>query len=213
MEGYIAPANRKSAFNCPKCGVYSKQEWYYLRGASQENGFGTIVVDNRFTLSKCVHCEFPTIWHGEKIVYPLTSAAEPPCADLPDDIRRDYVEAQNIVELSPRGAAALLRLVIQKLCKHLGEPGKNINDDIASLVKTGLPNKVQEALDSVRVIGNDSVHPGEFDLRDDRDTALILFRLVNLICRKMISEPNEVEGIYSSLPAVKIDGIKKRDGR
>lgn len=213
MEGYIEPARARSAFNCPNCRVYCQQEWYYLKGSSNENGFGVIFEDNRFTLSRCVHCDFPTIWHGDKMVYPQSTAAEPPCADLPDDMRRDYGEAQNIVDLSPRGASALLRLVIQKLCKHLGESGKNINDDIKSLVKKGLPYKVQEALDSVRVIGNDAVHPGEMDLRDDRETALALFRLVNFICRKMISEPAEVESIYTSLPAEKIDGIKKRDGK
>ena len=88
-------------------------------------------------------------------------------------------ESRTILDLSPRGAAALLRLCIQKLCKQLGQPGKNINDDIAALVKAGLDPKIQKALDIVRVIGNECVHPGTMDLRDDREIAAKLFVLVN----------------------------------
>src|SRR5690606_29908829 len=113
--------------------------------------------------------------------------------------------------LSPRGAAALLRLSIQKLCAYLGQPGHNINSDIKALVALGLPPKVQEALDTVRVIGNNAVHPGKIDLKDDIDIVNMLFKLVNFIAQKMITEPKEIDEIYSSLPAEKIDGIRQRD--
>ncbi|MFN7599434.1 MAG: DUF4145 domain-containing protein [Cereibacter sp.] len=78
---------------------------------------------------------------------------------MTEDIRRDYDEASTILDLSPRGAAALIRLGIQKLCKELGQAGKNINDDIGALVKDGLDVRVLQALDAVRVIGNSAVHP------------------------------------------------------
>jgi hypothetical protein len=48
---------------------------------------------------------------------------------------------------------------------HLGESGKNLNTDIGNLVKEGLSVDIQQALDSLRVIGNESVHPGELDLK------------------------------------------------
>ncbi|OQW39268.1 MAG: hypothetical protein A4S12_02345 [Proteobacteria bacterium SG_bin5] len=125
----------------------------------------------------------------------------------------DYEEAGTLLQLSPRGAAALLRLSIQKLCKELGEKGRNIDDDIAALVKKGLDPRVQQALDVVRVIGNNAVHPGQIDLRDDRATAEKLFGLVNLIAEIMISQPKHVADMYESLPQNARDAIKRRDGK
>lgn len=80
-----------------------------------------------------------------------------PNDDLSDEIKGDYAEARSILIRSPRGAADLLRLALQKLCKSLGESGKDINADIANLVKKGLRQSIQKALDTVRVIGNESV--------------------------------------------------------
>ena len=45
--------------------------------------------------------------------------------------------------------------------------GKDINADIAALVQDGLTERVQKALDTVRVIGNKAVHPGTLDFRDE----------------------------------------------
>ena len=117
---------------------------------------------------------------------------------LPSDIQSDFQEARSIANLSPRGAAALLRLCIQKLCRHLGEKGDNVNEDIAALVKKGLPTQIQQALDIVRVVGNNSVHPGQLEITDDPATAASLFNLVNLITDVMISQPKHVENLYNS---------------
>lgn len=210
---YVPPVRGLNAFSCPKCHVYSKQSWYFMSGAEDSDGYGLRIEDQRFLISSCEHCKFPTIWFGEQIIFPLHSTAEPANLDLPDEIKKDYEEARIISNFSPRGAAALLRLAIQKLCKHLGQPGQSINSDIKALVAAGLPGRVQEALDSVRVIGNEAVHPGSLDLRDDREATHKLFRLVNFIAHKMITEPKEIDEIYGSLPPDKKEGIKKRDAK
>jgi hypothetical protein len=63
----------------------------------------------------------------------------------------------------------------------------------------------------VRVIGNEAVHPGQINLRDDRQTAETLFQLVNLVVQRMISEPKAVQAIYDGLPETARDKIAKRD--
>lgn len=147
----------------------------------------------------------------DRIVYPNTKLMVFPNEDMPPIVRELFDEAREIVENSPKGAAALLRLCIQHICKELGESGKNIDKDISSLVSKGLNPTVQQALDVVRVVGNESVHPGEIDLNDNKDTAVQLFNLVNLICDQMISHPNKVKKLYAGLPKNKLDGIAARD--
>ena len=168
------------------------------------------VVYNVFA-SECFNCHRISVWIHDKLAYPQRGAAPPANPDLPGDIRDEYNEASSILDLSPRGAAALLRLAIQKLCKELGQPGENINADIAALVAEGLGQQIQQALDVVRVIGNNAVHPGRIDLRDDRTTAHSLFTMINLIADRMISEPKRIEEAYEALPEGAREAIARRD--
>ena len=97
--------------------------------------------------------------------------------------------------------------------KHLGEPGKNINDDIKSLVKKGLPVGIQKAFDSLRVYGNEAVHPEEIDLTNDSETVSKLFGFMNLIVYHMIIVPKELDELYAGIPQKKKDGIVVRDSK
>ena len=166
---------------------------------------------NNLHLSRCFNCREFSVWIYDRLVFPSSIECPLPNPDLPDGVRLDYEEAGKILNLSPRGSAALLRLAIQKLCAALGEKGKNIDEDIASLVNKGLKPLVQKALDAVRVIGNEAVHPGKLDLKDDRDTATKLFDLVNIIAEQMISNPKHVEEVYGKIPEEKRKAIDKRD--
>lgn len=179
----------------------------FLRDDYGSRNFG---VDNLW-VARCFNCDELSVWVYDAMIYPAAHEAPLPNADLSADVLRDYREAGSIVGKSPRGAAALLRLAIQKLCAELGGAGKNINDDIAYLVKNGLDKRVQRALDVVRVVGNNAVHPGMIDLRDDRATAEKLFGLVNIIADIMISQPKHIEGMFNDLPEAARSAIQKRD--
>jgi len=215
---YIAPTFNKKSFHCPNCGILAEQTWANsLSGHynyTQPNG--QIVASQysvtNFRTAKCTHCKDFSFWLGDKMIYPLSGTVEMANSDLPDDIKNDYNEAKDIVNISPRGAAALLRLAVQKLCVHLGEKGININDDIKSLVKKGLPQTMQQALDSVRVIGNNAVHPGTIDFNDNIEIAYALFGFVNIICEMLISQPKKVKEYYEKhIPENIRNGIEKRD--
>ncbi len=206
---YELPTCDASGYNCPHCHAYAKQGWGNVLRYIKQANHGKI---DGARIGTCDHCGDFTIWLDNKMIYPLTSNSPFPNADLPDEIKIDFEEARQIQSLSPRGCAALLRLCIQKLCIHLGEKGKNINDDISSLVDKGLSVKIQQALDIVRVVGNNAVHPGKIDLKDDTDISNRLFDLVNLIGEVMITQPKHIDNLYNSiLPESQKEAIKKRD--
>ena len=207
MTPYTHPALNESAFHCPHCRAYANQVWYNAVGTGQQHPLQM----EGWRISRCTHCYGVTLWESTTMIYPDSSLAPLPNADLPADIAADFQEARSIVQRSPRGAAALFRLCIQKLCVHLGESGRNINADIASLVKKGLNPKIQKSLDIVRVIGNESVHPGTIDLRDQPQTAVQLATLINIIADAMITQPKLVDELYGALPEGKKEEIKKRD--
>lgn len=203
-----APAVGKDGFVCPHCGAYAHQTW---GEAMTREGPGRRAV-NGGQFTTCQRCHECAYWYEGKLVYPTRPRQGPaPHTDMPDDPKGDYIEAQTILDLSPRGACALLRLAVQKLMVELGEKGENINADIASLVSKGLPIQVQQALDSLRVIGNNALHPGEMDLKDDRETALALFGVLNFIVEQRIAQPRQLEELYGKLPQDARDQIAKRD--
>lgn len=210
---YVAPTLGKDAFTCPHCGAYARQyQWGYKPIQHAEpihkghNEFPSTVI----RMSMCEHCKALAIWHGDSLVWPDLTSAPSPNPDCPPDVKKDFLEAASVLSRSPRGAAALLRLAIQRLCIHLGGSGENVNDDIAKLVSEGLPRKIQQSLDVVRVTGNSAVHPGQIEM-DDADTAARLFPLVNLIVEYMVSMPKKVDGLYDSLPDSSKGAIERRD--
>jgi hypothetical protein len=184
----------------------------FYSGRKQGSEYVDFDINNLF-VSQCYNCQKLAVWRHAHLLYPPARAGVEPNQDLAEDIQRDFNEARLIVDQSTRGAAALLRLALQKLCMQLGESGKDIDADIASLVGKGLSPVIQQSLDVVRVIGNESVHPGTIDLRDDRATALELFDLINVIAEQMLSHPKRVKELYERLPERKREGIELRNAK
>jgi hypothetical protein len=163
-------------------------------------------------ISMCHSCDAFALWIKDKLIWPAYSIKIDPHPDIPADIKDDFVEAADIVERSPRGSAALSRLIVQKLMNHLGGQGRDINANIASLVKTGLEPEIQKALDIVRVTGNNAVHRGEIVLKESPGTAIALLQLINLVVERRISTKKRIEEMFENLPSGALEQIQKRDG-
>lgn len=213
-QKYVAPEKEKSAFTCPHCHTLSLMKYSTHHHNDDKFIAHTRLGDefqNELYIAKCVNCGNKIIWINGDYIYP-DIVAEEPNADMPESVKQLYNEAGLIYNKSPRAACALLRLAIDRLCNELGEVDRDINNNIGALVKKGLSKDIQQALDVVRVVGNKAVHPGVivFDV-DDKNTAIKLMRLLNIITERMITEPKEIASMYEDLPESAKKSINNRD--
>lgn len=136
-----------------------------------------------------------------------------PHENMPTVVTKIFNEARMVFNNSPRASAALLRLALQTLFKHFNLPGKSINETISNLVQSQqLSKKTIQACDSIRVIGNNNVHPGEINLTEDPKITLSLFHLLNYIIDD-IEGFQKTQKIYDNLPEEAKKAIKNRDAR
>lgn len=218
-------------FTCPFCGGLASHDWRYVEQEFSE-GPMTVNEDSRYViLAKCQGCNKVSIWLTEELksilskstdyvgddtpetlLFPFTTPDLPKAnEDMPEDVKKIYDEACLVLKASPRSSAALSRLAIEKLVDHLEAEGRDLNSKIADLVSKGLPVQIQKMLDSVRVIGNNAVHPGEIDLSDNVQLASSLLKFINLIVENRISQLKKINEIYDNLPESNLESIERRD--
>ena len=197
------PEYKLKGFHCPCCGVYSAQSWsddgQFYFSDDDDTRESKLYIE----IAQCVYCEDQSVWVDGEMVIPDSGQMVPPNEDMTKEIQDDYLEAASILQKSPRAAAALLRLALQKLCVQLGGKGQNIQQDIDTLSQNGLSSTVIKAMDAVRIIGNEAVHPGQIDMKDDVKTATALFELVNFVAEKTLTDIKKINEIYDSLPVSK----------
>jgi len=225
---YSAPEFGKTAFNCPHCRVYAKQEWLPFKTHAEwhnllqslsynSGGYGNndaIILAQSFiaggqNLNKaellgvqCAHCKKYSYWLGGKMLWPAASTIEMPNPDMPEECRKLYLEARAIAGQSPRAAAALLRLCVEKFIPALGGTEKKLADGIQALIDNGkISQAEQEYLHICRLIGNDAVHPREISLSDSPEIVLPLFRFLNILVQRTISAEKERSSFIAGLPS------------
>jgi hypothetical protein len=219
---YIEPKPNLAKFTCPHCHTISHQRWrecdfdftchaiaVRAPGTSLSSVFGTRDL-NPLKTSKCDCCGNSTVWVQQMLLYPNTGSAPLPNEDLPAAVKAIYGEAASVARLSPRAAAALLRLAVEMLCKDLGQSG-TLNEMIQSLVDARrIPSQILKALDVIRVVGNEAVHPGEISKLDDEKSVQGLFAFINLVAEHAITLPRAIDKAFGDLPEGARSHIAKR---
>lgn len=214
-KNYVQPEFQIEGFTCPHCHAFSAIKWTCAFSPRESYNLWA---------GLCHHCKDYSLWLAHyideeeqqldgKMIYPDVQLGSPPNEDIPVVCRTDYEEARQIANKSPRAAAALLRLCIENLCLNLDCKGSNLNDYISYLVEKGLRKEIKQALDVVRVGGNNAIHPGNISADDNREVVTRLFSLVNIIIESQISHLNLIDGAYGRLSEGTRKQIDERDRR
>lgn len=219
---YYPPEYEKDEFNCAHCKVFAHQIWvsnlYGERVETMVIGPSNYLRENLspsdlFAASRCERCNKWSIWIEESLVYPAQITVEDPNDDMPDEVRKLYRESAQVLSISPRAAAALLRLGLQILFGAVGGDGKNINDDIKKIVALGVEPETQRALDILRVFGNSGAHPGEIKLDEDPGLVQKMYGLMNYVTDRLITQKNQINELFEGLPEGIKDQIESRDSK
>lgn len=228
---YVEPKFKEKSFTCPYCQTYAEQKWsicktkiepftkrfVFLRSEEVARNLATEEAENldSISITTCNACRKYHIWHNDKMIVPTNSPIPMPIEDMPQAVKELYLEARDVYPISYKSACALLRLALQHLCEELlkDKSKGEINKDIGQLVKETVPQEFQQALDIVRVIGNNAVHPGKMDEQDVKEYAVTLFELLNYIVQEKIVRPKLIGGIYDKLPSGVLKSIDKRDNK
>jgi hypothetical protein len=84
--------------------------------------------------------------------------------DVPKLIAQDYVEACEVLPISPKASAALARRCLQTILHDQGYNDKDLAREVQQLLDEkdpmkAIPRAVRETVDAIRNFGNFSAHP------------------------------------------------------
>ena len=121
---------------------------------------------------------------------------------IPQQIRDDYAEAADIIELSPKAAATLFRRCLQGMIHDFWDiHEKNLNAEITEL-QDRIPPSMWKALDGIRKIGNIGAHmEQDVNLIVDIDIseAKKLQKLIELLFDKWYIARHDEEELYNDI--------------
>jgi hypothetical protein len=152
------------------------------------------------SISYCFSCNEIGLWVGDQLVWPVVVASpELKKLEILAELSGDKGTMIEPLNASPRGAAALLHLAVEKLCLELGVGTYEPRPALAPAIQEEVDARVQNVLDAVKIIQDSSPPIEQNGLRDDRATADALPGFVNLICEKLIIEPRHLRALYTKV--------------
>lgn len=156
---------------CPNC----KKEIFAIKHESTRGYRNNIKDENvyRFDIKECPSCcqiflekvsvDFDDWGDDNELIYPFVKQKKLP-TEVPRDYQCDLIEAQKIINLSPKASAALSRRLLQKIfhSKLNIKKGNLLQEIDAFISDEKTPSYLADAVDAIRHIGNFAAHPMKY---------------------------------------------------
>lgn len=121
---------------------------------------------------------------------------------VPEQIRKDYVEASIIMQDSPKAAATLLRRCLQGMIRDFWGIKKNTLKEEIDAIQNLVPSTQWKGIDGLRKLGNIGAHM-EKDINliidIDEGEAEKLAKLIELLIEKWYVSRHDEEELYNSI--------------
>lgn len=94
-------------------------------------------------------------------LFPRAESREPIDPSVPPEFADDYIEACNVLDISPKASAALSRRVMQHILQECAKvQAPNLYQEIQKVLDGNMvPSHIADSLDAVRTVGNFAAHP------------------------------------------------------
>jgi hypothetical protein len=179
-----------------------------------------MIVDSTWAQSECHGCSQVATWRGESVVYPNTSSAPFPHADMPETVLPLHEEARSIVNHSRRGAAALARATMELLLRELDPEaprGARLDDRILR-VENKVSSGLAELLTFIRHVGNQSLHvtgaPDDAVVLvlnpDHSEPVEAIFEAINELVDELKTKPERNSRLSALVPATVREAIDRK---
>ena len=148
---------------CRHCSVEFHDHWTHIQTLVEVGGY--------FSLgqTKCPACQKLHVAYireqqfriGGAFLYPRAVSREPVDPTVPQALATDYLEACNVLDISPKASAALSRRIMQHILhEYAGVKERNLDQEIQKVIDGKMvPSHIAESLDAVRTVGNFAAHP------------------------------------------------------
>ena len=213
-----------STLKCPYCGIPLSTSQHCITTRFNTHGVSvspTTPYPFRISFYYCPECLKPTIFFEGcddeykdvfSMLVPSSLAKQFP-EYVPQAILQDYIEAHNILHLSPKASATLSRRCLQGMIHDFfGIKEKNLNAEITSL-KTLVDPIIWKGLDDLRKLGNIGAHmEHNIDKIVDIDPgeAEKLVMLIEFLIEKWYINRHETEKLFSDIADI---SAKKEEQR
>lgn len=232
----LPPVDESTAFVCPKCGDKSRNldvplmvkvreahniNYEAFSDVIEYSFHGQELVANPIMLAEwsaavCLGCRTSSVWRMGKLIYPRPAASIQPHAELSETARELFIEATDVLPLSPRAAAALARASMEAQLKHLlpNSTARDLQQRIGELQEHVRPH-LWKLLTTLRVVGNDVLHSNAdgavaLDVTGaDADVIVPLLGAINMLVEEVVTQPREAEALYEKIPKGKRDAAEQ----